>query len=303
MAKFKLLNVKEFLTIIDTVSTLIKEANLIFTPDSFGIKAFDPTKAAMLKFEMKKSAFEVFESDKEQEVWLELDEFNKYLKRCESNESITFEFKEDVNKVKLTFQGTKSKRKRSFTLSTIEEPEEYETREDGKKIKKQDMVDKIINNYSNMNLTVNARLSAKIFLTAIKDAKTVESNTLEIKTSAKKIQFIATREIVNDEYNYEIDLDDEETKDLVEKIEVKDETSVKLSLIFMERIFKSSSISSAFNFYCGKDEAGSSIPAKFDFSTDDITLYYILAPQMEEEEDFDEDFDDTFNDDDDFEDI
>ena len=287
MNKFVLSNVKKFQTIIDSVSALIKEAFFIFSKDKFGLNAIDPTKAAMVNFKIDKSAFDEYESKKDTKIALDLIELNNLLKRCGANDTLTFMFLEDKNKVKLEFKAEK-KRKRSFDLSTIDSEGILEKELD----------------ISKLELPVQVKMKSEVLQTAIKDAKTIDSETLEISITNDLLQILAVKEMMNDQYSFEIDLSHGETKEeLISKLEINKESKAKYSLSYLEKIFKIASISDEVEIKYGTEQ-----PAIFDFSDEMVKVFYVLAPQGEEEsdefvEEFDEEFEDESDLDDDFEDI
>ncbi|NHI91386.1 MAG: hypothetical protein EAX96_02710 [Candidatus Lokiarchaeota archaeon] len=287
MNKFVLSKVRTFQTIIDSISALIKEAFFTFSKDKFSLNAIDPTKAAMVNLKLKKDSFDEYKSDKEQKIALDLIELNNLLKRCGANDTLTFMFLDDKNKIKLEFKG-EGKRKRTFDLSTIDSEGILEKELD----------------IGKLELPVKMKVKSEVLQTAIKDAKTIDSETLEINVSSDLLKIIAVKEMMNDEYNLEISLkqtSDEEKKE-VDVIDMSD-AKAKYSLSYLEKIFKIASISEVVTVSYGTEQ-----PAVFDFSDDKIEVFYILAPQSDETEDeFESDFDENFEEeedlDEDFEDI
>ncbi len=283
MNKFVLENGKIFQTVIDSISALIKEANFTFQKEFFGLNAIDPTTAAMVNLKMKKDGFKEYTPDKSQKISLDLIELNNLLKRCGANDKLTFSFLADKNKIKLEFEDEKKKRKRSFDLSTIEDEGILEKELDINKL----------------DLPAKLTMNTDVIQTTIKDAKTIDSETLEIEVTKDLLKVNAVREMMNDLYTFELKLDEPETKDEISEVEITENSKSKYSLSYLEKIFKIGSVAKNVTLKFGSEQ-----PAILDFDIENVDLFYVLAPQGEEEEsDFEEEFDSEFEDDEEFEDI
>jgi len=211
MNKFILENGKNFQTIIDSISALIKEANFTFQKEFFGLNAIDPTKAAMVNLKMKKGGFKEYTPEKGQKISLDLIELNNLLKRCGANDKLTFSFLADKNKIKLEFEDPKKKRKRSFDLSTIEDEGILEKELDINKL----------------DLPTKLTMKTDVIQTTIKDAKTIDSETLEIAVTKEQLKVSAVKEMMNDLYVFEVKLNDPETKEDITEVEVTEDSKSK----------------------------------------------------------------------------
>jgi proliferating cell nuclear antigen len=106
--------------IVETLSSIIDEANLKITPGEFSITAMDPSRICLLKLIIKEDAFDEFKCSKESKVGLNLDDFDKILKRSSANDSVEIDFNEKDQKIKIKMKREEKDRVRSFSLNLLD---------------------------------------------------------------------------------------------------------------------------------------------------------------------------------------
>ncbi len=106
---------REWKYIIQSLATLIDEANFVFTAEGLKLRALDPSRIAMIDLELPSIIFEEYECDEETLVGVDLEELNKILRRGRADERIGFEVTEGRLKVKII-----GKASRTFSLPLID---------------------------------------------------------------------------------------------------------------------------------------------------------------------------------------
>jgi len=286
-------NAKILQAIVDATSSLIKEGKFVFTKNLLEFNAIDPTKAAMVNISIphgNESFFEQYKVDTDHTVCLDITEFATLLKRSSSSDALEFQFDSERNKIKLIFNDTSKKsRSRSFELSTIDDNDL-----DGSLSKKIDA--------SKMVATLTMKMKTDLFMTAIKDARTIDAEALEITGNDNGLKITALKEMMNDQYQLDIQWKDEEEASDSDKTvlssTIDGETKSKYALSYLEKMFKIGTTLNIVNIKLATDQ-----PIVLSFKTNDekASMTLILAPQGDDDEDFDgsddaDDSDDEFND-------
>lgn len=108
---------KTWQALISAISALVDEANFEVTPKGITLRAMDPSRIAMVDFELPKSAFSHFKADEEGRIGINLDEMEKIVKRAGAGNSLEISVEPDKNQLQLKLEG---RTKRSFRISLIE---------------------------------------------------------------------------------------------------------------------------------------------------------------------------------------
>lgn len=240
--------------IIETLSSIIDETTIVVTPKEFTIKAMDPSRICLLKLVIKKEGFNDFECNKECKIGLNLDDFDKILKRSSGNDSITLEYQEDEQKIKIKMKRDSSTRTRSFSLALIDlEIEEVP-----------------MDNLLKIEFDAFWDMDIDLFNEALKDAE-IYSEILNIKASeGEGLLFSSSGQIGEMEYNISLE-------DLIEH-DITGENKGAYSLTFLKSILKIAAITESFKISLKTDH-----PIKIEFALlEGDELKYFLAPRVED---------------------
>ncbi len=115
VAKFD--DAKTWQSLIGAISALVDEANFEISPKGVTLRAMDPSRIAMVDFELPKSAFSHYECDEEGRIGINLDEMDKIVKRAGAGNSLELGLNREKNQLRITLQG---RTKRSFNISLID---------------------------------------------------------------------------------------------------------------------------------------------------------------------------------------
>ena len=117
MLEAKFDDAKTWQSLISAISALVDEANFEISPKGMTLRAMDPSRIAMVDFELPKSAFSAYECDEEGHIGINLDEMDKIVKRAGAGNSLELALDRDQNQLRITLQG---RTKRSFKISLID---------------------------------------------------------------------------------------------------------------------------------------------------------------------------------------
>lgn len=253
----KLENSKILKALIETLSSIIDETELTITGEEFIIRAMDPSRICLLEFVMKWTDFDLFEKAEDSEetikLGINLDDFNKILKRASSSDSITLSYTKKEMKIKAIMQREGSSRKRTFSLALLDLEMEAVPME----------------NLQNIEYPTFFHIDIALFQEALKDA-VIYSEILNIETNDSILKFRSSGVI--GEMNYELSKDDLLDGDL------ETEMLGQYSITFLNAIMKISSITNSFKIECKTD-----FPLKMVFTLlEGGSMEYYLAPRVEE---------------------
>lgn len=252
--------------IIDTLSSIIDETTIVVTPEEFTIKAMDPSRICLLKLVIKKEGFDDFECNKACNIGVNLDDFDKILKRASSNDSITLEYQEEEQKIRIKMKREASTRTRSFSLALIDI--EYE--------------EVPMDNLMKIEFDAIWDMNIDHFNEALKDAE-IYSEILNVKaTENEGLLFSSSGQIGEMQYDFSLD-------DLLEP-DISEENTGAYSLTFLKSILKIAAITENFKISLKTDH-----PLKIEFGLlEGGRLNYFLAPRVENAE-FEGDDDDDLD--------
>ena len=258
----KIDNSRVLKVIVETLASIIDETEFRVSPKDFTISAMDPSRICLLKLTISKENFEDYKCGKESKVGLNLDDLDKILKRSATNDSVTIDFNEKDQKIKIKMQNKEDakKRTRTFSLALLDiEIEEIP-----------------MDNLLGIEYPSKWVIEPEFLVEAIKDAE-IYSEILNIKADENAgLVFSSSGQIGEMEY----ELDNEE---LIES-DINETSSGAYSLTFLKAILKLSSITEKLEISLKTDH-----PLKMMFDLlEGGELNYFLAPRVEEAE-FDED--------------
>lgn len=121
MFKIKIVDAKIFRDAITAISTLVDEGTFNINSDGIKLRSMDPSRVAMVDFEIKKTVFEKYTSDEDTKICFNLKELLKLLKRAGKDEIVEMFLDDNTKQFVIAIQG---KYKRTFRMPTLEASEE-----------------------------------------------------------------------------------------------------------------------------------------------------------------------------------
>jgi proliferating cell nuclear antigen len=119
--KIKIVDAKIFRDAITAISTLVDEGTFNINSDGIKLRSMDPSRVAMVDFEIKKTVFEKYTSDEDTKICFNLKELLKLLKRAGKDEIVEMFLDDNTKQFVIAIQG---KYKRTFRMPTLEASEE-----------------------------------------------------------------------------------------------------------------------------------------------------------------------------------
>ncbi len=233
-----------------TVSDLISEGLFQLEEDGIKLVAADPAMVALVDFKIEKEIFETYELDEETKVGLNLENLYSILRRANSNDTITFELREDDAKFYIKMENSST---RDFSLPILNLSEDD------------------IPSTEDLEYSFSADLDTSVIEGAVKDAMVVgdsvvvESDDTGINISAEGDQSNVDFRIDKDSEGV-IDFDGSESRSM-------------FSLDYLNSMIGAKSISDTVTLKLGND-----FPMRLDFEVPDkAKLSFVLAPRIEEE--------------------
>jgi proliferating cell nuclear antigen len=113
--RLKLDSPKILTDIVSVISELVTEVRIKVNGEGMSLTAIDPANVAMIYFSIPKDLFSEFETENEEILGVNLDNFKSVLKRCKPGSALTLERTENLLKV-----GIQDKIKRDFSLALID---------------------------------------------------------------------------------------------------------------------------------------------------------------------------------------
>ncbi|MEM1744947.1 MAG: proliferating cell nuclear antigen (pcna) [Candidatus Nezhaarchaeales archaeon] len=235
--------------IVDALASLIDEGTIKASEEGVRLRAMDPSKIAMIDFEMPRDAFDEYQCDGEVMLGLNFDEVKKVVKRGSAKEKVQLEVPPGSARLKITFKG---KATRSFSIPLIDvEYEELPT--------------------PSISFNVKATVMADIFEDALKDVELVSDYArLEGRSNAIVVKGQSDRGEVETTLTTE-------TGALLE-LEVKEEAIASYSLEYLMDMLKANKAAEVVTL-----EFSSGMPLSLTFPIPGGgTIRYYLAPRLEE---------------------
>ena len=245
--KFVFPDAREWKYIIESISTIVDEANFVLSPDGLKLRALDAGRVAMVELYIPANLFKEYNVEQNTKIGVTLEDLNNILKRAKKEDEVWFEAY--AGRLIITLAG-RVERRFKLPITDISGQELPEPK---------------------LNLTVAAKMMSDTFKDVLEDAELV-SETVKINAENGKLLFIAKGDRGEVESKLSI-----ETGSLIE-MDAKDKAEAIYGLDFLEKI-----ISKA---YKVSDILGlrfaTNMPLELTF---DIagggTLKYLLSPRME----------------------
>lgn len=250
MFRAVLSDAKLWRSVIESLSTLVDQANFVVTSSVLKMRAMDPIRVAMVDFELSKDAFEEYQCSSEMKMGMNLEEMGKIMRRASSGDSLEIVHDEKSNKLLVRFRG---KSIRTFSLSMLDlGSEELPT--------------------PRVDFNVTARLTTEAIGEAIKDAGVVSD---QVKIVAKPDVLMMQASGDTGDALVEFRKGSESLLDL----EVKEDSSAIYALNYLNDMMKASSISET-----ALLQFSTNMPLRMDLGiSSGGRITYFLAPRREAE--------------------
>ncbi|MFB6203461.1 MAG: proliferating cell nuclear antigen (pcna) [Candidatus Nanohaloarchaea archaeon] len=234
-----------------TISDLISEGLFQLEDDGIKLVAADPAMVALVDFRLEEEAFEEYELDEETKIGLNLENLYSILRRTKSDDTITFEVRDDDSKFYITMEGAST---REFSLPILNLSEDD------------------IPSTDDLDFSFEAELSTSIVEDAIKDAMVV-SDSVVVEADSDTITISSEGDQSNVEFNLSSD------SDAVIEIEKDGHGKSMFSLDYLSDMVGAKKLADTVAVKMGED-----FPMRMEFEQPDrARLSFVLAPRIEEE--------------------
>lgn len=92
---FKMSSPEEFVTVLNSISTLVEEATFTISPEGLTFKGMDPSHVALIDIALPNACFERYDVQEELKFAVQVDEMTKALRTFDKKHSVNFEITED----------------------------------------------------------------------------------------------------------------------------------------------------------------------------------------------------------------
>lgn len=254
-------NSKIFKTIIETLSGIIDETEVIVTPYEFVVKAMDPSRISLLKLTIQNTDFDEYICDVPTKVAFNLEDMNKIFKRASSDDEIELSFTAYDNKIKIKMTREGSTKTRTFTLALLD----------------LDMEEIPMDNLLAIEYPSSWVIDADFLVEALKDAE-IYSEMIAMKAEELNGLIMQSSGQIG-EMNYQLGFDDLMSYDL------KGSSEGTYSIVFLKSVLKIASITERLEVSLKTDH-----PIKMQFDLlEGGELIQFIAPRVEDTEFEDED--------------
>jgi len=233
---------------IDTISQLIGEGIFNLTKNGISLVATDRAMVAVVKFELKKSAFDDYKCDKDTSIGVNIENFLQILKRAKSTDKITLELSEDNSKLKIEMKG-EGVRKFSIPLLDISKGE--------------------IPDIDQLDFSAKMQVKTSVMEEGINDADII-SDSVILESDGK----VLTLKTEGDSSSVESKID--KNSGLIEI--TGDSVRSRYALEYLKKMIKAGKISETTSLQMGRD-----FPLKLEFvKPDKVSMSFVLAPRVED---------------------
>lgn len=233
-----------------TISDLISEGLFQLKEDGIHLIAADPAMVALVDFKIEEDVFENYDLEEEDKVGLNLENFYSILRRANSDDTLTFEVREDESKFYITMENSST---REFSLPILNLSEDD------------------IPSTDQLDFNVTANLETTVLESAIKDALVV-GDSVTVSSDGSSL----TIESEGDQSNVSFNIQ-EGSEGLID-IEGSDASSM-FSLDYLNSITGAKKLSDTVEIRLGQD-----FPMRLNFVVpDEARLSFVLAPRIEED--------------------
>lgn len=236
---------------VGVMVNLIEEAAFKFTPEAVKMKAMDPSRVALIDFELQSSAFDEYGFKQQTVLGVNLVEMNKILARAKAEDELTIEFDEKGNRLVLIMKGI-STRRFSLPLVDIGETELPEPK---------------------LQFPATADVLAGVIQDGLKDAEIVSD---KVKFELNEEGFFIFAESEKGATELKLKKGDK----ALQKLEVKKPSRAMYSLKYLSDMVKAAGSSEIVTISLGTD-----LPIQLDFpiAGNKGKLRFLLAPRIEGE--------------------
>jgi len=243
-------------SIVDTLSSIIDETEIIVTPEEFMIRAMDPSRICLLQIIMKKTDWTKYDCATERKLGINLEDLNKIVKRASQKDTIMLSFIPEEQKLKIKMRREGDNRIRVFSLSSL----------------KLDVEDIPLDNLLKIDYSTIFAIDVSILEEALKDAE-IYSEIFTIKSLKDEGINFSSIGIIG-EMLYELNSDE-----LIE-LDITEDTTGSYSIAFLKSILKLKDITEKLEVSLKTDH-----PAKLIFNIIEGGIAdFFLAPRVEEVE-------------------
>ncbi|MCX8171202.1 MAG: proliferating cell nuclear antigen (pcna) [Candidatus Bathyarchaeota archaeon] len=251
MFRIRISDTKTFRSVLDALSTIVDEATFTIGLDGIRLRAMDPSRVAMVDFEMRKTSFDEYEAAGDSKVCVNLNELKKLIKRAGKDDTIELSLNEESGRILVKIKGRYT---RTFSLPVLEASEEE---------------------VPEPKLAFNAKvtLTSSDFNDILKDVEMV-SDSVRIEADGEKFIMNARGDVAGAE------IEIKKGDDTLISIEAAEPSKATFSLSYLADIVKAASDTSDIVTL----EFSTDMPLRLDFRQRyDGKLVYLLAPRIEVE--------------------
>jgi len=251
MFKAKISDAKLLRDLITAISTLVDEATFNITPESIQLRAMDPSRVAMIDFEMPKTIFDEYTADTPTKMCINITELLKLLRRTSKDESVELTLDEKTARLNV---GIKGKYDRTFNMPTLEATEEEVPT-------------------PKVTFNVRAKATTEGLNEAIQDVLLV-SDHVRIEIDNEKMTLRATGDLMG------ATVELKKGSDALLDLEAKEPSKATFSLSYLSEIIKTAAATSE----VATLEFSTDMPIRIDFQQPkEGKLTFYLAPRIEVE--------------------
>jgi len=251
MFKAKISDAKLLRDMITAISTLVDEATFNITPEGIKLRAMDPSRVAMIDFEMPKTVFDEYTADTPTKMCINITELLKLLRRTSKDESVELALDEKTGRLNV---GIKGKYDRTFNMPTLEATEEEVPT-------------------PKITFNVRAKATTEGLNEAIQDVQLV-SDHVRIEMDNEKMTMRATGDLMG------ATVELKKGSDALLDLEAKETSKATFSLSYLSEIIKTAAATSD----VATLEFSTDMPIRIDFQQPkEGKLTFYLAPRIEVE--------------------
>ena len=251
MFKAKISDAKLLRDMITAISTLVDEATFNITPEGIKLRAMDPSRVAMIDFEMPKTTFDEYTADTPTKMCINITELLKLLRRTSKDESVELELDEKTGRLNVSIKG---KYDRTFNMPTLEATEEEVPT-------------------PKITFNVRAKATTEGLNEAIQDVQLV-SDHVRIEMDNEKMTLRATGDLMG------ATVELKKGSDALLDLEAKEPSKATFSLSYLSEIIKTAAATSD----VATLEFSTDMPIRIDFQQPkEGKLTFYLAPRIEVE--------------------
>jgi len=249
--RMKISDTKTFKNVLNALSTIVDDATFTIGPDGIKLRSMDPSRVAMVDFEMRKVGFDEYEAAEESKICINLSDFLKLLKRAGSGDIIELSLDETTGNFLVKIMG---RYMRTFIMPTLEASEE-EVPE------------------PRIEFNAKVTLATDDFNETLKDVALVSDN-VRIETDGENLIMSAKGDIGGAK------IEIKKGSDALLSLEAKEPSRATFSLSYLTEIVKAASATSDLVTL----EFSTDMPIRLDFRQRyEGKLMYLLAPRIEVE--------------------